>query len=38
MPKASQACWPAVSTRWRNIKTVDENYLPVVVGVAVAAE
>jgi hypothetical protein len=29
-------CW--VSIRWRNIKTVDENYLPVVVGVAVVGD
>ncbi len=29
-------CW--ASTRWHNIKTVYENYLPVVVGVAVIGD
>jgi hypothetical protein len=35
-PGETSLCW--VSTRWRNVKTVDDNYLPVVVGVAVVGD
>jgi Protein of unknown function (DUF2442) len=35
-PGGTGHCW--VSVRWRNTKTVDETYLPVVVGVAVVGD
>ncbi len=35
-PGGTSPCW--ASTRWHNIDTVDENYLPVVVGVAVIGD
>ena len=35
-PGGTSPC--SASTRWRNMKIVDENYLPVVVGVAVVGD